>query len=133
MGAKNHAIIMPDADKQDALNALTNAAFGASGQRCMALTTAVFVGETHQWIDELAAKAKSFKLGAGKDQGIDLAPVAYKELKERIVRLIKSAPKEGAKIVLDGSDFVHPKFPQGNFVAPTIIDNVTPEMTCYKE
>lgn len=81
MGAKNHAIIMPDADKEDALNALTNAAFGASGQRCMALTTAVFVGESAKWIDDLAAKAKSFKIGAGKEDGIDLAPVAYKELK----------------------------------------------------
>lgn len=133
MGAKNHAIIMPDCDKEDALNALTNAAFGASGQRCMALTTAVFVGESHQWINDLAAKAKSFKIGAGKDDGIDLAPVAYKDLKDRIVRIIKTAPGEGAKIVLDGSDFVHPQFPQGNFVAPTIIDNVTSSMTCYKE
>ncbi len=99
----------------------------------MALTTAVFVGDSHKWVDELAAKAKSFKIGAGKEDGIDLAPVAYKDLKDRIVRIIKSAPGEGAKIVLDGSDFVHPQFPQGNFVAPTIIDNVTTNMTCYKE
>lgn len=133
MGAKNHAIIMPDCDKEDALNNLVGAAFGASGQRCMALTTAVFVGETHKWIDEIAEKAKSLKLGDGKEAGIDLAPVAYAELKERIVKLIKTAPKEGAKIVLDGSDYVHPKYKNGNFVAPTIIDNVTPEMTCYKE
>ncbi len=56
---------MPDADKEDALNALVNAAFGASGQRCMALTTAVFVGETSSWVNDLAAKAQSFKIGAG--------------------------------------------------------------------
>lgn len=78
MGAKNHGIIMPDCDKEDALNALTNAAFGASGQRCMALTTGIFVGEASKWIDELVAKAKSFKIGDGKEQGVDLAPVAYK-------------------------------------------------------
>jgi len=65
MGAKNHGVIMPDADKEDALNALVNATFGASGQRCMALTTAVFVGDSHEWVNDLAAKAKSFKLGPG--------------------------------------------------------------------
>lgn len=93
MGAKNHAIIMPDADKEDALNALANAAFGASGQRCMALTTAVFVGESHEWVKDLVPKAKSFKIGDGKEAGIDLAPVCYPELKDRIIKLIKSAPK----------------------------------------
>lgn len=133
MGAKNHCIIMPDADKEDALNALTNAAFGASGQRCMALTTAVFVGESHDWLKELVPKAKSFKIGAGKDAGIDLAPVCYPELKQRVVGLIKSAKKEGADLLLDGSDYVHPQYPQGNFIAPTIIDNVTADMACYKE
>ncbi len=65
MGAKNHGVIMPDADKEDALNALVNAAFGASGQRCMALTTAVFVGETGSWVNDLVPKAQSFKIGAG--------------------------------------------------------------------
>jgi len=126
MGAKNHGIIMPDADKEDALNALVNAAFGASGQRCMALTTAVFVGESGEWVHDLAAKAKSFKIGPGNEDGIDLSPVAYKDLKDRILRLIGTAEKEGAKLILYGSKYVHPKYPQGNFVAPTIIDFVTP-------
>lgn len=67
MGAKNHGVIMPDADKEDALNALVNAAFGASGQRCMALATVIFVGESKNWIKDLIPKAKSFKIGAGKD------------------------------------------------------------------
>ena len=126
MGAKNHGIIMPDADKEDALNALVNATFGASGQRCMALTTAVFVGETSNWVKELIPKAQSFKIGAGKEEGIDLGPVCYKELKEKIVQLVGTAQKEGAKVVLDGTHYTHPKYPQGNFIAPTIIDNVTP-------
>jgi malonate-semialdehyde dehydrogenase (acetylating) / methylmalonate-semialdehyde dehydrogenase len=91
MGAKNHGIIMPDADKEDALNALVNATFGASGQRCMALTTAVFVGETSNWVKELIPKAQSFKIGAGKEEGIDLGPVCYKELKEKIVQLVGTA------------------------------------------
>jgi len=67
MGAKNHGVIMPDADKEDALNALVNAAFGASGQRCMALSTIVFVGETKEWIKDLVPKAQSFKIGAGNE------------------------------------------------------------------
>lgn len=133
MGAKNHAIIMPDADKEDTLNALANAAFGASGQRCMALTTAVFVGESHAWLKDLIPKAKSFKIGAGNEPGIDLAPVCYPELKERIVKLIKNSKKEGADLLLDGSDYVNPQYPKGNFVAPTIIDNVKPTMECYRE
>lgn len=133
MGAKNHAIVMPDCDKEDTLNALTNATFGATGQRCMALSVAVFVGETKNWVKELIPKAKSFKLGRGEQEGIDLSPVAYPELKQRIVDIIKSAPKEGGNVILDGSDYVHPDYPKGNFVAPTIIDNVTPDMTCYKE
>ena len=124
---------MPDADKEDALNALVNAAFGASGQRCMALSTAVFVGESANWIQDLIPKAQSFKIGAGNEDGIDLSPVCYKELKERIVKLVGTAEKEGAKIVLDGTKYVHPKYPQGNFLAPTIIDHVGPEMTVYKE
>jgi malonate-semialdehyde dehydrogenase (acetylating)/methylmalonate-semialdehyde dehydrogenase len=133
MGAKNHCLVMPDCDKEDALNALTNATFGATGQRCMALSVAVFVGESHKWVEELVPKAKSFKIGRGDEEGIDISPVAYPELKERIVSIVKSAKKEGATLVLDGSDYVNPQYPQGNFVAPTIIDNVTPDMTCYKE
>ena len=103
MGAKNHCVIMPDSDKEDALNAIVNAAFGASGQRCMALTTAVFVGESKEWVHDIAKKAQSFKIGAGKDQGVDLAPVCYPELKERIVSLINTAEKEGAS--LQGRNF----------------------------
>lgn len=133
MGAKNHAVIMPDADKEDALNAIVNATFGASGQRCMALTTAVFVGQTGEWIKDIATKGQSFKLGAGNEEGIDLSPVCYADLKKRILSLVATAEKEGAKVVLDGTKYVHPKYPQGNFIAPTIIDNVTPEMTCYKQ
>jgi len=132
MGAKNHGIIMPDADKEDALNALTNAAFGASGQRCMALTTAVFVGDSSNWIKELIPKAESFKIGAGDEPGIDLSPVCYKDLKDKIIRLVGTAEKEGAKVLLDGTKFIHPKYPQGNFIAPSIIDGVTKDMTVYK-
>ena len=98
----------------------------------MALSTAVFVGETKEWVKDLVPKAKSFKIGAGNEEGIDLSPVCYKELKQRILKLVGTAEKEGAKLVLDGTSYVHPKYPQGNFIAPTIIDNVTKDMTVYK-
>jgi len=133
MGAKNHGIILPDADKEEALNALTGATFGASGQRCMALTTAVFVGEAQNWIPDLVEKAKKLKVSIGTEEGVDLGPLCDPPLKERVLGHINQAEKEGAKIPLDGRGFVHPKYPKGNFVGPTILDYVTPEMTCYKE
>lgn len=80
MGAKNHGVIMPDCDKEDALNALVSAAFGAAGQRCMALSVAVMVGETKHWIPELIEKVKKLKLGNGFEEGIDIAPVCYPEV-----------------------------------------------------
>jgi len=131
MGAKNHGIILPDADKEEALNALTGAAFGASGQRCMALTTAIFVGESQNWIPDLIEKAKKLKVSIGTDEGVDLGPLCDAPLKERVVGLINQAEKEGAKIPLDGRGFVHPKYPKGNFVGPTVLDNVTSNMECY--
>lgn len=81
MGAKNHGVIMPDCDKDDALNALVSAAFGATGQRCMALSVAVMVGETKNWVPELVEKAKKLKLGNGAEEGVDIAPLCYPELR----------------------------------------------------
>lgn len=133
MGAKNHGIVMPDADKEDTLNALAGAAFGASGQRCMALPVVIFVGESEQWIPELCEKAKKFKVGAGYEAGTDLGPVCYSELRDRIISILNTCEKEGAKLILDGRGFKHDKYPKGNFVGPTVIDGVTPQMTCYKE
>lgn len=133
MGAKNHGIVMPDADKEDALNALTNAAFGASGQRCMALSVAILVGDANKWIPDLIKKAQSFKIGPGSEDGVDLSPVCYPELKDRICSLIGTAEKEGAKVVLDGTKYKNDRFPKGNFLGPTIITNVTENMTVYKE
>lgn len=74
MGAKNHGVVMPDANKENALNQLTGAAFGAAGQRCMALTTAVFVGEAKNWIPDLIEKAKKLKVNAGHEPGTDIGP-----------------------------------------------------------
>ncbi|EGR44513.1 aldehyde dehydrogenase [Trichoderma reesei QM6a] len=133
LGAKNHALIMPDCDKGATLDAIVSAAFGAAGQRCMALSVAVFVGETRSWLDELVAKAKTLRTDAGFEDGADLGPVVTPESKSRIESLIASAEAEGAKILLDGRGYKPAKYPNGNWVAPTIIANVTPSQQCYKE
>lgn len=133
MGAKNHGVVMPDANKEHTLNQLAGAAFGAAGQRCMALSTAVFVGEARKWIPELVERAKKLKVNAGHVPGADLGPVISPEAKKRICELVESGVKEGAQLLLDGRSIVVPGYEKGNFVGPTILDNVTPSMRCYRE
>jgi len=133
MAAKNHACILPDASKESVLNQLAGAAFGAAGQRCMALSTAVFVGESKNWIPELAEKAKKLVVSAGSDPKADIGPLVSKKAKERVLRLIESGVKQGAKLVLDGRNISVPGFAQGNFVGPTILADVTTDMECYTE
>ena len=132
MGAKNHGVIMADANKEQTLNQLTAAAFGAAGQRCMALTTAVLVGEARAWLPELVEKAKNLKVNAGWKPDTDIGPLISKHSKARVLRLIESARKEGAQIPLDGSNITVPGFENGNFVGPTILAGVKPNMTCYR-
>ncbi|EEH20808.1 methylmalonate-semialdehyde dehydrogenase (acylating) [Paracoccidioides brasiliensis Pb03] len=133
LGAKNHAAVLPDCNKNHALNAITGATFGAAGQRCMALSTLVMVGETKEWLPEIAERAKALKVNGGFEEGADLGPVISPESKKRIEDLIASAEKEGATILLDGRGYKPAKYPNGNWVGPTIITNVKPHMRCYKE
>ena len=133
MGAKNHGVIMPDCNKEQVLNQLTAAAFGAAGQRCMALTTAIFVGEARSWLPELLEKVKNLKVNAGWKPDTDIGPLLSKQSKQRVLGLIEGAKKEGANVILDGSDCKVPGFENGNFVGPSIIAGVKPNMTCYKE
>jgi malonate-semialdehyde dehydrogenase (acetylating) / methylmalonate-semialdehyde dehydrogenase len=133
LGAKNHALVMPDADKDDCLNAIISAAFGAAGQRCMALSVVVFVGETKDWLPELVAQSKALRVDGGFEDGADLGPVITPQSKSRIETLVASAETEGATIVLDGRGYKPTKFPDGNWVGPTIITNVASSMRCYKE
>ena len=116
LGAKNHAIVMPDCNKNHAINAIAGAAFGAAGQRCMALSTLVMVGETKQWLGEIAEKAKALKVDGGFEEGADLGPVISPQSKKRIEDLIASAAEEGATILLDGRGFKPEKYPNGNWV-----------------
>lgn len=133
LGAKNHAAVLPDANKNHFLNSVVGAAFGAAGQRCMALSTLVMVGETKEWLSEVSERAKELSLNGGFEQGADLGPVISKQSQERIEHLISTAEKEGATILLDGRGQKPSNYPNGNWIGPTIISNVTPDMTCYKE
>ena len=117
LGAKNHAAVMPDCNKNHALNAIAGAAFGAAGQRCMALSTLVMVGETKEWVGEIAERAKKLNVNGGFEEGADLGPVISPQSKERIESLIASAEEEGATILLDGRGYKPEKYPNGNFVS----------------
>ncbi|KAK2865419.1 hypothetical protein FQN49_003597 [Arthroderma sp. PD_2] len=109
------------------------AAFGAAGQRCMALSTLVMIGETKEWLPEIADRARDLKVNGGFEAGADLGPVISPESKKRIEDIIATAEKEGATILLDGRGYKPEKYPNGNWVGPTIITGVKPHMTCYKE
>ncbi|EJD55669.1 methylmalonate-semialdehyde dehydrogenase [Auricularia subglabra TFB-10046 SS5] len=132
LGAKNHGVIMPDANKNLALNSLVGAAFGAAGQRCMALSVAIFVGSARDWLPELIERAKELKVNGGFEPGTDLGPLISPAAKARVEGLIGSAETEGGKILLDGRGIKVEGYPDGNFVGPTIIEADT-TMTCYKE
>ncbi|ETE72347.1 Methylmalonate-semialdehyde dehydrogenase [acylating], mitochondrial, partial [Ophiophagus hannah] len=133
MGAKNHGVVMPDANKENTLNQLIGAAFGAAGQRCMALSAAILVGESRKWLPELVEKAKNLRVNAGDQPGADLGPLISPQAKERVCQLIDSGAKEGANVLLDGRKIRVKGFENGNFVGPTILGKVKPNMTCYKE
>ncbi|KAH9712661.1 methylmalonate-semialdehyde dehydrogenase (acylating) [Citrus sinensis] len=132
-GGKNYAIIMPDASIDATLNALVSAGFGAAGERCTALSTAVFVGSSVQWEDELVELAKALKVNVGTDASADVGPVVSVEVKDQISRLIQNAVDNGASLLLDGRNIVVPGYENGNFVGPTILRDVTSNMECYKE
>ncbi|AWT48338.1 methylmalonate-semialdehyde dehydrogenase (CoA acylating) [Psychrobacter sp. YP14] len=132
MGAKNHAVILPDANKEQTLNQLAGAAFGAAGQRCMALSVVVLVGDAKDWIDEIKAKAEGLVVSAGKHDK-DLGPLISPQAKERVERLIQTGVDEGAKLLLDGRGITVEGYENGNFVGPTIFDNVTTDMQIYSQ
>lgn len=133
LGAKNHAAVLPDANKNQTLNAIAGAAFGAAGQRCMALSTVVTVGETREWLPEMAERAKALNVNGGFEEGADVGPVIGPESQKRIEDLIASAEEEGATILLDGRGYKPEKYPNGNFIGPTIITGVKPHMKCYTQ
>lgn len=132
VGAKNHMVVMPDANKAQVINNLVGAGFGAAGQRCMAISVAVMVGEASEWIDDLKDAASRIRPGVWDDPEAAYGPQINTQARDRILSLIEQGKSEGATCLLDGSDCVVEGYPDGNWVGPTIFTGVTPEMEIYK-
>jgi malonate-semialdehyde dehydrogenase (acetylating)/methylmalonate-semialdehyde dehydrogenase len=135
-GAKNHMIIMPDADLDKAADALVGAGFGAAGERCMAISVAVPVGEktADRLIEKLVPRIEKLKVGpytAGED--VDFGPVITAQARDRINGLIGSGVDQGAKLVIDGRGIKIQGYENGFFVGPSLFDNVTADMEIYKQ
>jgi malonate-semialdehyde dehydrogenase (acetylating) / methylmalonate-semialdehyde dehydrogenase len=132
-GAKNHAVILPDADLDFASDHLSAAAFGSAGERCMAISAAVVVGDAEPLMDYLVPKARAVVVGSGRDPGSEMGPVITAASRDRIVDLIGTGEKQGATLRVDGRDISVPGFEDGFFVGPTVIDEVTTDMDVYTQ
>lgn len=130
---KNHGVILEDANKLKSLYAIAGSAFGSAGQRCMALSVVVLVGQTKAWLDDLIEIARSLVIGAPFEPDVAIGPVITAEAKARIEAMISNAQDEGATVALDGRNYEVPGYPDGNFIGPTILSNVKPYMACYQE
>jgi malonate-semialdehyde dehydrogenase (acetylating)/methylmalonate-semialdehyde dehydrogenase len=133
-GAKNHAIILPDADVDFAADHLAAAAFGSAGERCMAISAAVAVGSAGDRIVEaVTTRAMAVQVGSGREPASEMGPVITPESKARIVELIGTGEKQGARLTADGRDLVVAGLEAGFFVGPTVIDDVTTDMDVYRQ
>jgi malonate-semialdehyde dehydrogenase (acetylating)/methylmalonate-semialdehyde dehydrogenase len=135
-GAKNHMIIMPDADMDQAVDALIGAGYGAAGERCMAISVAVPVGEdtANRLVEKLTPRVESLKIGpytAGDD--VDFGPLVTREARDRVLGLVNSGVEQGAKLVVDGRDFKLQGYENGNFMGGCLFDNVTRDMDIYQQ
>ncbi len=132
-GAKNHVVVMPDADGVVATKGIVEAAYGCAGERCMATSVVVLVGPGQQALDDMVAAAKALRLGSGLDAKTQMGPVVSAEHKHRVEDYIRIGVEEGARLILDGRGVSVPGLPDGHFVGPTIFDGVTPEMRIARE
>ncbi|WP_028671328.1 CoA-acylating methylmalonate-semialdehyde dehydrogenase [Saccharospirillum impatiens] len=133
-GAKNHLVVMPDADIDGAVNALTGAAFGSAGERCMAISVAVAVGDiADELVDKLAEKARTLKIGNGAEKGLDMGPLVTREHLAKVTGYVDAGVKEGATLVVDGRGHKVPGHEAGYFIGGCLFDHVTPDMSIYQE
>ncbi|MET4160636.1 malonate-semialdehyde dehydrogenase (acetylating)/methylmalonate-semialdehyde dehydrogenase [Marinobacterium sp. MBR-111] len=132
-GAKNHMVVMPDASKNQVINNIAGASVGAGGQRCMAISVAVFVGEAREWIPEVRDALAKVRPGAWNDPEAGYGPLINPQARERVLRLIQEGKDAGADCILDGSECVVEGYPDGNWVGPTMFRNVSRDMSIYQE
>lgn len=133
LGAKNHAVVLPDADRTATIKAVVGAGFGAAGQRCMALSTLILVGQAQEWIQDIVAEAKKLKVGPGWDTSTDVGPLISKASQKRVHAIVEHAVSQGATLELDGRNVTVPGYENGNFVGPTVLTNVKTNNVCYTE
>ncbi len=133
MGAKNHAVIMPDANKDQAIDHMLGSCFGAAGQRCMANSVVILVGEAREWLPEMVERAKSMIVGPGSNREADLGPLVSPQARARVEGLIGSGVEQGATLLLDGRGVEVEGYPKGNFIGPTLFSDVTTEMDIYTQ
>ena len=134
-GAKNHAVVLPDADLDNAVNALMGAAYGSCGERCMAISVVVAVGDqvVDALIERLVPKIQALKIGAGTACGLDMGPLVSAAARDKVKGYIDAGVAQGAKLVVDGRQLVVPGCEDGYFVGGTLFDQVTPQMSIYQE
>ena len=134
-GAKNHMIVMPDADMDQAVDALIGAGYGSAGERCMAVSVAVPVGKktADTLVEKLTPRVEGLKIGPSTDQQADYGPMVTRELLNKVRGYIDQGVKEGAKLVVDGRSFKLQGYENGNFMGGCLFDDVKPNMTIYKE
>ena len=132
-GAKNHLVVMPDSNLDEAVNGIVGAAYGSAGERCMAVSVAVAVGNiADKLVDQINSKISTLKVSPWTDKESEMGPVISKEHKEKIENFISQGIDEGAELVLDGRGVKIQGYENGYFVGPTLFDNVTPDMQIYK-
>jgi malonate-semialdehyde dehydrogenase (acetylating)/methylmalonate-semialdehyde dehydrogenase len=134
-GAKNHMLIMPDADLEDVANALMGAAYGSAGERCMAISVGVCVGDdvADRLIDILKPRVEGLRIGTSLDTNLEMGPLVTREHRAKVMNYIQMAEDEGSRLVVDGRDFVCDGHEQGYFLGGSLIDNVKPEMQSYQD
>ncbi len=134
-GAKNHMIIMPDADIDKAADALMGAGYGSAGERCMAVSVAVPIGDetANRLIEAMAPRVRAMKIGPGTDPDAEMGPLVTKEHMKKVLGYIDAGVKEGAELVVDGRGFKLQGYENGYFVGGSLFDHVKPNMSIYKE
>ena len=133
-GAKNHCVVMPDCDLDQAVNGLMGAAYGSAGERCMAQSVAVAVGNVgDKLVEQLAKKVEALKVGPGMDKSSEMGPLVTKEHLEKVKGYVDLGVQEGAKLVVDGRDIKLQGYEQGYYIGGCLFDNVKKEMRIYKE
>ncbi len=134
-GAKNHLVVMPDADVEQTIDALVGSAYGSAGERCMAVSVAVTVGDEvgDELVERLAPRVEALKLGPYNDPEAEMGPLVTREHLDKVRGYVDTGVKEGAKLVVDGRDVVLQGYENGFFIGGCLFDHVTPEMRIYKE